>query len=91
MSVLCAEGVSRPVSSTQQGGDFDNEPYKRRKQLLSVLVAVAAMLSYALLTGIVAIEHMQEEEHVGPASLRGPSHEDEEEEWMRMNESRAFC
>ncbi|XP_056122139.1 metaxin-1a [Rhinichthys klamathensis goyatoka] len=74
------EGVSRPVSSTQQGGDFDNEPYKRRKQLLSVLVAVAAMLSYALLTGIVAIEHMQEEEHVGPASLRGPSHEDEEEE-----------
>lgn len=91
MSVLCAEGVSRPVSSTQQGGDFDNEPYKRRKQLLSVLVAVAAMLSYALLTGIVAIEHMQEEEHVGPTSLRGPSHEDEEEEWMRMNESRAFC
>ncbi|XP_051720692.1 metaxin-1a [Ctenopharyngodon idella] len=74
------EGVSRPVSSTQQGSDFDNEPYKRRKQLLSVLVAVAAMLSYALLTGIVAIEHMHEDEPIGPASLRGPSHEDEEEE-----------
>lgn len=72
-------GRQSSVSSTQQGGDFDNEPYKRRKQLLSVLVAVAAMLSYALFTGIVAIEHMQEE-HVGPASLRGPSHEDEEEE-----------
>ncbi|KAK9961338.1 hypothetical protein ABG768_009130 [Culter alburnus] len=74
------EGISRPVSSTQQGSDFDNEPYKRRKQLLSVLVAVAAMLSYALLTGIVAIEHMHEEGPIGPASLRGPSHEDEEEE-----------
>lgn len=80
VSVLCTEGVSRPVSSTQQGSDFDNEPYKRRKQLLSVLVAVAAMLSYALLTGIVAIEHMHEDEPIGPASLRGPSHEDEEEE-----------
>ncbi|KAL0171466.1 hypothetical protein M9458_031777, partial [Cirrhinus mrigala] len=67
------EGVSRPV-------DFGNEPYKRRKQLLSVLVAVAAMLSYALLTGIVAIEHVHEDEPIGPASLRGPSHEEEEED-----------
>lgn len=67
------------MSSTQQGSDLDNEPYKRRKQLLSVLVAVAAMLSYALLTGIVAIEHVQNEEPVGPASLIGPSHEEEEE------------
>ncbi|KAL7887522.1 hypothetical protein AOLI_G00052430 [Acnodon oligacanthus] len=55
------EGVGRPASSTQEGSDFDHEPYKRRKQLLSVLVAVAAMLSYAVLTGIVAIEHVQEE------------------------------
>ncbi len=77
--VLFAEGVSRPMSSTPQGSNIDNEPYKRRKQLLSVLVAVAAMLSYALLNGIVAIEHVREEEHVGPASLRGPSHEEEEE------------
>lgn len=77
--VLFAEGVSRPMSSTQQGSDFNNEPYRRRKQLLSVLVAVAAMLSYALLNGIVAIEHVQEVEPVGPASLGGPSHEEEEE------------
>lgn len=75
-----SEGVSRPVSGTQQGSDLDNEPYKRRKQLLSVLVAVAAMLSYALFTGIVAIEHMQEEEPGGRASLRGPDQEEEEED-----------
>ncbi|XP_055067027.1 metaxin-1 isoform X2 [Misgurnus anguillicaudatus] len=75
-----SEGVSRPVSGTQQGSDLDNEPYKRRKQLLSVLVAVAAMLSYALFTGIVAIEHVQEEEPGGRASLRGPGQEEEEED-----------
>ncbi|XP_051577214.1 metaxin-1-like [Myxocyprinus asiaticus] len=74
------EDVGCPVPSTQQGSDFGNEPYKRRKQLLSVLVAVAAMLSYALLTGIVAIKHVQEEGPGGPASLRGPAHEEEEEE-----------
>ncbi|KAI7807143.1 metaxin-1a [Triplophysa rosa] len=73
------EGVGRPVSQAQQGSDSDNEPYKRRKQLLSVLVAVAAMLSYALFTGIVAIEHVREEEPGGHASLQGPVHEEEEE------------
>lgn len=76
---LCAEGVSRPVSSAQQGSDFDNEPYKRRKQLLSVLVAVAAMLGYALFTGIVAIEHVRDEDPGDHASLQGPAHDEEEE------------
>lgn len=76
---LCAEGVGRPVSNTPQGSDFDNEPYKRRKQFLSVLVAMAAMLGYALFTGIVAIEHVREEEPGGHASLQGPAHEEEEE------------
>ncbi|TRY59343.1 hypothetical protein DNTS_016616 [Danionella cerebrum] len=72
------EGSSHPVSGVQQSDDADNQPYKRRKQLLSVLVAVAAMLSYALLTGIVAIEHVHEEP-VGRTSLRGSSHDEEEE------------
>ncbi|XP_066540093.1 metaxin-1a [Hoplias malabaricus] len=73
------EGVGRPVSSTQEGSDFDHEPYKRRKQLLSVLVAVAAMLSYALFTGIVAIEHVQEEVPRRDASSMRAVHEEEEE------------
>ncbi|KAK1795230.1 hypothetical protein P4O66_010417 [Electrophorus voltai] len=73
------EGVSRPASSSQEGSDFDHEPYKRRKQLLSVLVAVAAMLSYALLSGIVAIEHVQEEGPARGAASIGPAQEEEED------------
>ncbi|MCJ8728693.1 hypothetical protein PDJAM_G00007400 [Pangasius djambal] len=72
------EGIGQPASNVQEGSDFDHEPYKRRKQLLSVLVAVAAMLGYALLTGIVAIEHVKEEGTTGhPASIEL---QDEEEE-----------
>ncbi|KAI4892418.1 hypothetical protein NFI96_019355 [Prochilodus magdalenae] len=73
------EGVERPASSTQEGSEFDHEPYKRRKQLLSVLVAVAAMLSYAVLTGIVAIEHVQEEVPKGDTTSMRPVYEEEEE------------
>ncbi|KAL7874205.1 hypothetical protein SRHO_G00051750 [Serrasalmus rhombeus] len=72
------EGVGRPASNTQEGSDFDHEPYKRRKQLLSVLVAVAAMLSYALLTGIVAIEHVQEEVPKQDTAMRAVYEEEEE-------------
>ncbi|XP_017568599.1 metaxin-1a [Pygocentrus nattereri] len=72
------EGVGRPASNAQQGSDFDHEPYKRRKQLLSVLVAVAAMLSYALLTGIVAIEHVQEEVPKQDTAMRAVYEEEEE-------------
>lgn len=70
--------MAQPASNVQEGSDFDHEPYKRRKQLLSVLVAVAAMLGYALLTGIVAIEHVKTE-----GSGRNPAPiklQDEEEE-----------
>lgn len=79
MICVLTEGVGQPVSSTQEGSVFDHEPYKRRKQLLSVLVAVAAMLSYALLTGIVAIEHVQEEApRASAASMRAVPEEEEE-------------
>uniref|UniRef100_A0A3P8TZQ0 Metaxin n=1 Tax=Amphiprion percula TaxID=161767 RepID=A0A3P8TZQ0_AMPPE len=44
-----------------EGGDFDHVPNKRRKQILSALVALGAMLSYALLTGMVSIQHVQQE------------------------------
>uniref|UniRef100_A0A8C8FFQ0 Mitochondrial outer membrane transport complex Sam37/metaxin N-terminal domain-containing protein n=1 Tax=Oncorhynchus tshawytscha TaxID=74940 RepID=A0A8C8FFQ0_ONCTS len=80
--IFCAEGFSRKVSSQPEGGDADNEPGKRRKQLLSVLVALGAMLSYALLTGIVAIQHVKQEalDHRSPGLTSLSSNEEEDEE-----------
>uniref|UniRef100_A0A8C7FU25 Metaxin 1a n=1 Tax=Oncorhynchus kisutch TaxID=8019 RepID=A0A8C7FU25_ONCKI len=80
--IFCAEGFSRKVSSQPEGGDTDNEPGKRRKQLLSVLVALGAMLSYALLTGFVAIQHVKQErlDHRSPGLTSLSSNEEEDEE-----------
>uniref|UniRef100_A0AAY4DA04 Metaxin n=1 Tax=Denticeps clupeoides TaxID=299321 RepID=A0AAY4DA04_9TELE len=76
----CNEGIGRKVSSQPESGDVDNEPHKRWKQLVSVLVALGAMMSYALLTGIVSIEHVQQTEEMrGQQRLMAPSHEDEED------------
>ncbi|KAL0165621.1 hypothetical protein M9458_037465, partial [Cirrhinus mrigala] len=47
---------SRKVHVQPDSSDFDNEPHKRRNQILSVLFAVGAMLGYAILTGIVSIK-----------------------------------
>ncbi|KAF4088271.1 hypothetical protein AMELA_G00080530 [Ameiurus melas] len=59
------EGIGQSASNVHEGSEFDHEPYKRRKQLLSILVAIAAMLGYAFLTGIVAIEHAKEKGSTG--------------------------
>ncbi|XP_041962457.1 metaxin-1a isoform X1 [Alosa sapidissima] len=56
------EGTAHKVSTQPEANEFDNEPNKRRKQLLSLVFALGAMLSYALLTGIVSIEHVPTEE-----------------------------
>ncbi|XP_061574579.1 metaxin-1-like [Cololabis saira] len=48
--------ASAAASGQPDGGDFDHVPNKRRKQLLSALVALGAMLSYALVTGMVSIQ-----------------------------------
>lgn len=69
--------MTQPASHVQEGNDFDHEPYKRQKQLLSVLVAVAAMLGYAFLTGIVPIEHVKEERSKGRSSSIELQDEDE--------------
>lgn len=52
---------------------MDNEPHKRRNQILSVLFAVGAMLGYAILTGIVKIKRERPQ-------LKNSSHDDEDEE-----------
>lgn len=75
------EPQSRKATVHSDGGDFDNEPHKRRNQILSVLFAVAAMLGYAVLSGIVTIQR-------SGSQLEAPRHDhavkddddDEEEE-----------
>uniref|UniRef100_A0A8C7RDX2 Metaxin glutathione S-transferase domain-containing protein n=1 Tax=Oncorhynchus mykiss TaxID=8022 RepID=A0A8C7RDX2_ONCMY len=46
------------VSVYSDGSDFDNEPNKQRNQILSVLFAMGSMLGYAILMGIVSIQHV---------------------------------
>lgn len=53
-------------------------PNKRRKQFLSALVALGAMLSYALLTGMVSIQRVQQEALEAPPDLRPLGAEEEE-------------
>ncbi|CAK6984093.1 metaxin-1a [Scomber scombrus] len=77
------ESSSQKTSSQPEGGDFDHVPNKRRKQFMSVLVALGAMLSYALLTGMVSIQHAHQEALEEPPdlqTLRAQDHEEDEEE-----------
>ncbi|NWT76585.1 MTX1 protein, partial [Prunella himalayana] len=58
------------------GSEAEEDPHKRRKQLLSVLVGLVAMLGYAFLSGIVSIQRGS----VGPAGRQPVALEEEEEE-----------
>ncbi|XP_045082636.1 metaxin-1-like [Coregonus clupeaformis] len=69
------EPLSHKVSVYSDSSDFDNEPNKRRNQILSVLFAMGSMLGYAILMGIVSIQHVRPQ-----AALVGPRHIEEEEE-----------
>lgn len=76
---LCSgSGAQKTSSPPPEAPDAEQLPHKRRKQLLSALVALGAMLSYALLTGMLSIQHLQQEElgAPGPGGLGG---EEEEE------------
>ncbi|NXM92214.1 MTX1 protein, partial [Oenanthe oenanthe] len=75
-------GESRPLPHPAGGGtgaslrSAEEDPHKRRKQLLSVLVGLAAMLGYAFLSGIVSIQRGA----VGPPGRQPVALEEEEEE-----------
>ncbi|NWU33432.1 MTX1 protein, partial [Hylia prasina] len=69
-------GESRPTLDPTGLGEAEEDPHKRRKQLLSVLVGLAAMLGYAFLSGIVSIQRGS----VGPAGRQPVALEEEEEE-----------
>ncbi|XP_034029378.1 metaxin-1-like [Thalassophryne amazonica] len=73
------ETFGEKASTQSEGGDFDHVPNKRWKQLLSGLVALGAMLSYALLTGMVSIQHVQQEAHEEPPDLETLSPHDHED------------
>ncbi|KAK2518178.1 metaxin-1 isoform X2 [Columba livia] len=67
-------GAPRTVGA--EGGEAEEEPHKRRNQLLSVVVGLAAMLAYAFLSGIVSIQRGS----TGPAARQPIAMEEEEEE-----------
>ncbi|NXU20677.1 MTX1 protein, partial [Pardalotus punctatus] len=69
-------GESRPPPHPAGLGEGEEDPHKRRKQLLSVLVGLAAMLGYAFLSGIVSIQRGS----VGPAGRQPVTLEEDEEE-----------
>ncbi|NXB52602.1 MTX1 protein, partial [Leucopsar rothschildi] len=69
-------GESRPLPHPADGTEAEEDPHKRRKQLLSVLVGLAAMLGYAFLSGIVSIQRGSME----PAGRQPVALEEEEEE-----------
>ncbi|NWS28700.1 MTX1 protein, partial [Polioptila caerulea] len=69
-------GESCPPLHPAGLGETEEDPHKRRKQLLSVLVGLAAMLGYAFLSGIVSIQRGS----VGPAGRQPVTLEEEEEE-----------
>ncbi|NXK14546.1 MTX1 protein, partial [Herpetotheres cachinnans] len=68
-------GEMRPPASPH-GLRAEEDPHKRRNQLLSVLVGLVAMLGYAFLSGIVSIQRSG----TRPAGRQPITLEEEEEE-----------
>ncbi|XP_054568262.1 metaxin-1 isoform X1 [Eptesicus fuscus] len=67
-----------PPRQTPVGPETEEEPYRRRTQILSVLAGLAAMVGYALLSGIVSIQRATPARTPGTGAL-GMAEEDEEE------------
>ncbi|NWW47729.1 MTX1 protein, partial [Pedionomus torquatus] len=68
--------TSAPRAAGTDGGEVEEDPHKRRNQLLSVLVGLVAMLGYAFLSGIVTIQRGG----AGPAGRQPIALAEEEEE-----------
>ncbi|XP_068612746.1 metaxin-1-like [Brachionichthys hirsutus] len=64
------ERSGQKPASRPEDGDADHVPDRRRKQFLSGLVALGAMLSYAVLTGIVSVQHVERDALGGPPDLK---------------------
>ncbi|XP_067169303.1 metaxin-1 isoform X1 [Apteryx mantelli] len=69
--------ASAPRAAAADGGsDAEDDPHKRRNQVLSVLLGLGAMLGYAFLSGIVSIQRGT----AGPAARRPVTIEEDEDE-----------
>ncbi|XP_043936138.1 metaxin-1 [Protopterus annectens] len=71
------EPNSKKMASSGNSTDLDDDPFKRRKQILSVVVGLAAMIGYAFLSGIVSIERVSAAKHLTDSSHL---HDDDDEE-----------
>ncbi|XP_040854525.1 metaxin-1 isoform X2 [Ochotona curzoniae] len=67
-----------PPRQTSAGPEAEDEPYGRRNQILSVLAGLAAMVGYALLSGIISIQRATPARAQGTRAL-GLAEEDEDE------------
>lgn len=67
-----------PPRPTPAAPETEEEPYRRRTQILSVLAGLAAMVGYALLSGIVSIQRTSPTRAPGTRAL-GLAEEDEED------------
>ncbi|XP_056449201.1 metaxin-1a [Gadus chalcogrammus] len=74
------ENAGRKASSPAEGGDFDHVPNKRRKQILSALTAVGAMLAYALFTGILSVRHVHQRALEASSGRTAAADEEEDED-----------
>lgn len=63
---------------TPAAPETEEEPYRRRTQILSVLAGLAAMVGYALLSGIVSIQRTSPARAPGTRAL-DLAEEDEED------------
>uniref|UniRef100_A0A2R9A2H8 Metaxin-1 n=1 Tax=Pan paniscus TaxID=9597 RepID=A0A2R9A2H8_PANPA len=57
-----------PQRQTPAGPETEEEPYRRRNQILSVLAGLAAMVGYALLSGIVSIQRATPQAPLHPST-----------------------
>nr|KAF6291154.1 metaxin 1 [Myotis myotis] len=67
-----------PPRQTPVSPETEEEPYRRRTQVLSVLAGLAAMVGYALLSGIVSVQRATPARTPGTGAL-GMAEGDEEE------------
>ncbi|KFO24918.1 Metaxin-1 [Fukomys damarensis] len=67
-----------PARQAPAGPETEEEPYPRRNQILSVLAGLAAMVGYALLSGIISIQRAAPSRVPGTRAL-GLAEDDEEQ------------
>lgn len=67
-----------PARQTPASPETEEEPYRRRNQVLSVLAGLTAMVGYALLSGIVSIQRATPARAPNTSAL-GMAEEDEDE------------